>query len=109
MIGFSTKAPIRNFKVGILESENTQKLANISLYVDVEEVIPNAWYKIETYNLQTVTDKTQSELELIVGDNFDEYVALAKKQMQGEVEDLKAKDLENKLALAQVFEIVIAN
>ena len=109
MIGFSTTAPVRNFAVGILESESTQKLANISLYVDVEEVIPNAWYKIETYNLQTVTDKTQAELELIVGDNLDEYVEFAKNQMQGDVENLKSKDLENKVALAQIFELVVAN
>jgi len=91
MIGFSTKAPIRNFTVGILESENTQKLANISLYVDVEEVIPNDWYKIETYNLQTVTDKTQAELELIVSDNFDEYVTLAKEQMEKNTQEVNEK------------------
>ena len=91
MIGFSTKAPVRNFTVGILESESTQKLANISLYVDIEEVIPNAWYKIETYNLQTVTDKTQAELELIVSDNFDEYVTLAKNQMEKNTQEVNER------------------
>ena len=56
-----------------------------------------------------MTDKTQAELELIVGDNFDEYVEFAKNQMQGDVENLKSKDLENKVALAQIFELVVAN
>ena len=107
MIGFSKKAPVRNFTVGILESESTQKLANISLYVDVEEVIPNAWYKIETYNLQTVTDKTQAELELIVSDNFDEYVSLAKAQMNKEAVENATQIDQTALALTDVYEMLL--
>ena len=109
MIGISNKAPSNNYEVKILDSESEYKLVNISLYEEVKELVPNEKYQVEWYNLQTVSNKSQSEIMADVEADWDGYLALAKQQMQGEVEELKNKDLENKVALAQIFELVVAN
>ena len=108
MIGLSATNPSTNYKVVALRGDGT-RIVNISLFANVEEIEADKWYKVEWYTLQIISDKSESEIALEVEADWDGYLALAKQQMQGEVEELKNKDLENKVALAQIFELVVAN
>jgi len=92
----------------VLDSDKANKLINITLFGNVEELVPNEKYKVEWYTLQTVSDKSQAEIMALVEADFDGYLALAKKQMQGDVEALKTSDLDNKIALAQIYELVLS-
>ena len=107
MIGISEKRPSNNYEVKILDSESEYKLVNISLYEEVKELVPNEKYQVEWYNLQTVSNKTQSEIMEEVEADWDNYLSLAKEQMNKEAVENSTQIDQTALALTEVYEMLL--